>query len=209
MKLSSRKIFLIGMIICGLVSISLAYVLLGVQWPVGTNVGFYINPNTAQVTDEAWAVYYAAGTWSALDPSALKITYWGSTGVTDFGYDGSNTVCWKNEGITGPLATAYWWSWRSNNIIVEADMVFNDYYTWSTSGSNYDIETVALHEFGHWVGLDHSSTGIMYYAYSGIRQYIDSDARAGFEAMYGSAPAGPSIELDKSSLRFLGSGTDS
>ena len=206
MKLSSRKIFLIGLIICGLVSVSLAYVLLGRQWPVGTNVGFYINPNTTQVTDEAWAVYYAAGTWSAINPSGLKITYWGPTTVTDYGYDGSNTVCWKNDGA-GFLAVA--WTWSSGGTILETDMVFNDFYPWSTSGAHYDIETVALHEFGHWTGLGHSASGIMYDNYSGIQWSIDSDARAGFEAMYGSASTGPSIELDKSSLSFFGSGTDS
>lgn len=188
MKPSSRKIFLTGMIICILVSVSLAYVLMGMQWPVGSNVGFYINPNTAQVTDEASAVNYAAGTWSAINPSGLKMTYWGPTNATTYGRDGSNTICWKNEGV-GFLAVSLTWSYGGT--ILETDIVFNDFYSWSTSGADFDIETVALHEFGHWAGLGHSSSGIMYAYYSGIQWSIDSDARAGFEAMYGSAPAGP------------------
>jgi len=49
----------------------------------------------------------------------------------------------------------------------------------------------------------------MYAYYSGIQRSIDGDAKAGFEAMYGAAPLGPSIKLDKSSLSFFGSGTDS
>ncbi len=207
MKLSGKKICLTGIIICGLVSVSLAYVLWGMQWPVGSDVGFYINPNTAQVPDELSAVNAAADTWSAIYPAGLTMTYSGTTSVTTYSYNGSNTVCWSNDGADGILATAY--VWYAGGIIFETDMVFNDFYNWSTLGASYDIETVALHEFGHWVGLDHSASGIMTPSYSGIQQSVDSDARAGFEAMYGSTPAGPSIELDKTSLSFLGTETDS
>lgn len=207
MKPSGKKIWLTGIIICGLVSVTLAYVLWGMQWPVGSDVGFYINPNTAQVPDELSAVSSAANTWSAINPAGLVLQFQGTTSSTTASYNGENAVAWDNEGSNGTLATAYVWS--AGGIIFETDMVFNDFYNWSTSGATYDIETVALHEFGHWVGLDHSSSGIMTPSYSGIQRSVDSDARAGFEAMYGSAPAGPTIELDKTSLSFLGAGTDS
>ncbi len=207
MKLSGKKIWLIGIIICSLVSVSLAYVLWGYQWPVGSNVAFYINANTAQVPDELSAVNAAADTWNAIYPAGLTMTYSGTTSVTTHGNDGSNNVYWDDEGATGTLATA--WAWVAGSTFIDTDMVFNDFYNWSTSGATYDIETVALHEFGHWVGLDHSASGIMTPSYSGEQRSVDSDARDGFEAMYGSAPAGPSIELDKTSLSFLGDGTDS
>lgn len=184
MKKSSIKFCVLSAVIIILVVGSLAYVLTGQKWPIGTVISYHINANTNQVTNEADAVKSATSSWSQIYSAGLRLSYAGSTSVTSHGYNGLNTVCWNNEGATGTLATSYWWYWTYNNIIAEADMVFNDYYPWSTSGSDYDIETVALHEFGHWVGLDHSSTGIMYPYYSGIQRSIDSDARAGFLALY-------------------------
>jgi len=200
----SIKFYLFSFIFIIVAICSIAYVLTGQKWPVGTVVGYYINPNTNQVTDETSAVKNAANKWSQIFPAGLRLSYLGSTSVKDYGYNNLNTICWKNNGDNGYLAYAYWWYWLNNNNIHEADMVFNDYYTWSTSGNHYDIETVALHEFGHWVGLDHSKTGIMRANYSGIQRKIDSDARAGFMAMYRFEEEKPSIELDRYSLSFTG-----
>jgi len=199
------KIWLLISIVIILICGSFAYVLTGQKWPIGTVVGFYINPNTGQVTNEADAVRSAANSWSQVFPAGLRLFYSGSTFVTDYGRNDLNTVCWKNEGASGTLAHSYWWYWLSNNEIIETDLLFNDHYSWSTSGGDYDIETVALHEFGHSVGLAHSDTGIMQPRYSGIQRSIDSDVRAGFMALYGPAEEGPSIELDRQSLSFTGS----
>ncbi len=206
MKLSGKKIWLAGLIICGLVSISVAYGLWGYQWPLGSNVAFYINPNTAQVPDELAAVSAAADTWNAIYPAGLTFQYQGSTSSTTKSSNGENAIAWDNEGDNGTLATA--WAWYVGSTFTETDMVFNDFYNWTTSGAQYDIETVALHEFGHWVGLDHSSTGIMTPSYSSIDRSIDSDARAGFEAMYGGGPTGPTIDLDTTNMNFSENGSD-
>lgn len=206
MKKSGFRVWLTGIIICGLISASLSYVLLGRQWPVGTDVSYYINPNTTDVGDEAWAVYYAAETWNQINPAGLTMTYSGTTAVTTYGYDSSNTICWENEGDSGTLATA--WTWSTGGIIYETDIVFNDFHNWSTSGSHPDIETVALHEFGHWAGLDHGASGIMIWYYNGIQRSIDSDARAGFDAMYGGGSSDPTINLYTTSMDFSGSGSD-
>ncbi len=181
-----------------------AYVLEGFQWPVGTNVSYRINANTPQVTNEANAVIGAADTWSALHPAGLRLTYQGTTTATTHAYNGSNTICWEDKGNSGALATAY--MWYSGSTTLETDMVFNEYYNWSTSGATYDIETVALHELGHWVGLDHSTSGIMRPSYSGILRSVDSDARDGFHAMYGGGepPPQPRIALAPTAIAFTG-----
>lgn len=186
---------------------AVAYNLLGFQWPVGTNVRYRINANTSQVSDEASAVSKAGNTWSALNSAGLRLTYQGSTSTTEHGYNGSNTVNWKDEGDNSTLGTSY--IWYSGNTILETDLVFNDYYNWSTSGSNYDVETVALHEFGHWVGLDHTSSGIMRPNYGGKQHNLDDDAKEGFYAMYGGGggeepPGEPTLKLDRHVLSFLG-----
>lgn len=206
MKKESIKFWLLTAVIIFLVAGALAYVLTGQQWPVGIVLQYSINPNTDQVANEAAAVRDAADSWSQIFPAGLRFSYSGTTSASTHGRNDSNTVCWRDDGSNGTLATAYWWYYSSTNTTFEADLVFNDWYNWSTSGSQYDIETVALHEFGHWVGLSHSSTGIMRASYSGLQRAIDNDARAGFLFMYGSGQEdSPSIQLDRSFLSFIGS----
>jgi hypothetical protein len=165
------------------ISGTLAYVLHDFQWPVGTRVSYYINANTSQVDDEDTAVNNAARSWSKIWPTGLTLFSNGPTAISTHGFDGVNAIFWTNEGDSGALATS--WMWYSGNTMLETDMVFNDYYKWYTLGADYDIETVALHEFGHWVGLDHSPTGIMQPSYSGVQRHIDADAQEGFRVMYG------------------------
>ncbi|MFC2158929.1 Ig-like domain-containing protein, partial [Acidobacteriota bacterium] len=201
-----KKFAAVGGLVLFLASSSLAYLLWFAPWPVGTNLGYSVNANTAQVADELAAVISAAATWSSINPAGFRMTYQGPTGSTTAGFNGENAVAWVNEGNISTLATA--WAWSNGTFMIETDMVFNDFHPWSTSGGGYDIETVALHEFGHWINLDHSATGIMTPSYGGTQHTIDADARAGFVSMYGGAPALPSIELNRSSLSFAGSGSD-
>ena len=187
----------VGAIACA----AFAYVLMGMKWPVGSNVGYSVNANSAKVAGELAAVQSAAGSWSAINPSGFRLTYQGSTSVTSESRNGQNTICWENQGASSTLATTY--TWYSGGTILENDIVFNEAQNWSTSGGDYDVETVALHEMGHVVGLDHSNSGIMTPYYSGIRRSVDSDARAGFVAMYGGSVGGdgpardlpPSVKL--------------
>jgi hypothetical protein len=45
--------------------------------------------------------------------------------------------------------------------IIEADTAFNDEKIWSTESTPppgaYDVQSVMLHEFGHWLNLGHSA----------------------------------------------------
>lgn len=55
-------------------------------------------------------------------------------------------------------------------VIVSADMLFNGVrHTFTATGRGTDLGSIATHEFGHWVGLDHShlTTATMYEAYVG------------------------------------------
>jgi predicted Zn-dependent protease len=79
----------------------------------------------------------------------------------------------------------------ANNYSIAGDMNFNTNETFNTNGSNYDLQTVALHEFGHALGLGHStySTAAMWGYYTTKKQTLSSDDIAGIQAIYGTRPA--------------------
>ena len=66
------------------------------------------------------------------------------------------------------------------------DILLNSTVNWQIN-SNYDLMTVAAHEFGHSLGLGESSvsTAVMYGTYNGIKQALTSDDIAGIQSIYG------------------------
>lgn len=74
---------------------------------------------------------------------------------------------------------------------------FDDDERWVDSPSqNVDLLTVAAHEIGHNLGLDHSNdpNALMYPSYSGPHRFLGADDIAGAQSLYGAAskpPEGP------------------
>ncbi|MFO0959280.1 MAG: matrixin family metalloprotease [Isosphaeraceae bacterium] len=72
------------------------------------------------------------------------------------------------------------------------DILFNTNIGWNTNGtSNYDLYTVALHEFGHALGLGHDAeqtSSVMFPYYNAIKTTLSSDDQAGDLALYGPIP---------------------
>jgi Matrixin len=66
------------------------------------------------------------------------------------------------------------------------DIIFNSSVDWGIN-TNYDIMTVAAHEFGHALGLGEStvSTAVMYGTYNGIKQALTTDDIDGIQSIYG------------------------
>src|SRR5262249_61379096 len=57
--------------------------------------------------------------------------------------------------------------------------------TWNV-GSTYDLYTVAMHEFGHSLGLGHSVSGtVMYASYQGVKAGLAADDVTKIDAVYG------------------------
>ncbi len=69
------------------------------------------------------------------------------------------------------------------------DIVLNSNVSWNVNAT-YDLQTVGIHEFGHSLGLDHStqSSAVMYGTYNGIKQTLTSDDIAGIRSIYGTRP---------------------
>jgi hypothetical protein len=83
-----------------------------------------------------------------------------------------------------------------NDFSIAGDIAFNTAQKFGI-GSTYDLFTVAAHEFGHALGLDHTSAtaqAIMYPTYNGIKTSLASDDIAGIRNVYsGNLPRSPDV----------------
>ncbi len=121
-------------------------------------VGFRVNENSRSTNGEAAAILGAMDTWSTAG-SPLRFVYGGATTTSSYQpvRDSRNDIYFSRDPMpTGVLAQAFIWLDHSGHI-VETDIVFADVtYAFSTGASpgTFDIESIALHELGHSVGLD-------------------------------------------------------
>lgn len=69
------------------------------------------------------------------------------------------------------------------------DCHFDEGESWSVNrpATGTDLATVALHELGHGLGLDHSdvTTAVMYAYYEGERRELTDDDISGIQSIYG------------------------
>lgn len=194
-KLTIESLLLVFGIFALLISGAvLAFVLNGQDWthqanPMGED--YVVFENTNDTAGELAAIQAAATTWNA-DAADFNFTYGGPGTNTAPVNDGVNQIRWGTT--SGSLATTTWWFNTTTNDILEADCVFNDNFTWSTAATTpanqFDVESVMLHEFGHYLSLGHSTPpAIMQPTIpSGTqRRTLTADDRDGIRAIYGTS----------------------
>lgn len=182
-----------------------AYVVNGPRWPTSA-VSYFVNPVNADVSqaNALAAVQVAASAWSLQSLADIQLQYAGPTNGTAVLNNGINEVFFSPESSGSTIAVCYYW-WNGSNQIIDSDIKFYDggftFFT-GTSGCSGGmfVEDVGTHEFGHFLGLGHSSVtaatmypSISYCSQSG--RALDADDVAGIETIYpagsGSPPAAP------------------
>jgi Matrixin len=180
-----------------------AFSVQGATWPATSMpVPYYVNPTNMDVptADIAPAVQAGADAWHVQSGSPFAFVFAGFSTQTLNANDGVNVVMFRNASSGSALATTY--SWFSGTRMVDADIVFWDAGfqfitgTGACSGAFF-IEDIATHEFGHALGLGHSTvaSATMYPSISTCSQQsrtLDADDIAGVLSLYPpTAPPAP------------------
>ncbi|MBI1748005.1 MAG: matrixin family metalloprotease [Acidobacteria bacterium] len=163
-------------------------------WPDGT-VPFYVNPaNDSGVPDDAVIESMVGGTdaWGYVG-AGFNFCYQGTTTRRTIARDGFNDVFFRNETMGGAIAATY--PWTQGGTYREFDIKFFEgsfqFFGISDacSGNGFYIWYIAMHEFGHGLGLGHSQfTNAVMYASArrcDSRVELESDDVDGVVALYG------------------------
>lgn len=162
----------------------------GLVWPSFPVVQNY-NPAGEPVVTAQAALLATHATWTSVATSRASMVSGGVTtrcpslvqecpGAQTI--DGFDDVGWLP--ISGCCTLGV--TWYSTSLL-EADMALNTNFSWADDGvTDFDIETVYLHENGHVLGVGHSSTvgAVMEPIYAGVRDALHTDDIAAVTALY-------------------------
>lgn len=163
-------------------------------------VGYYINQSTIPSGIAAFAVDRIEAGFAAWASPGCTLWQTELLGDTSDRYnyrDGKNVFHWISSswpaqlgdvrsviGVTMP-------AWGFNGVIMDADMVFNNVgFCWNDSGNGgcVDTQSIATHEEGHFLGLDHSddtrATMTPYYVAGSSQRTLEADDIEGVCTLY-------------------------
>lgn len=144
------------------------------KWPVGSDVFYHIDAQNNDglskncVIDD---IVNGANAWS--DAAAgINLSYDSGPGYGAVAQNWINDIIMRPESSGSAIAVTYTWYYRKGRQIIEFDMLFYDkiwtFFSLSCAPDSCDggffVETIATHEFGHGLGIDHNrcQTSIMY-----------------------------------------------
>ena len=216
MRIKSLRVLWLGLVALVFAQSASAYVYITnsggqpVVWPAGTIPLKLMLDNTVVLSDgttTAGSVLAATAAWNSnlstvqFAPQILGVSIGGAL-------NGSNEVffdpnVYGNTWGSNTLAVTITWYNDTTSRTTENDLLFNpafnyDSFRGSLRPTAIDLRRVALHELGHWLGLDHPDqngqyvTAIMNSTVSDIDS-LQADDIAGAQSLYGLGYTAPSI----------------
>ena len=133
------------------------------------------------VPDFEAAVARAFARWEAVPTSSVAYSYGGLTTARPGEDDGSSTLGFESHPeLDRVLASTSFIVDRTTGSLIESDIFFNSTFPWSVAAAGetgrFDLESIALHEIGHFSGLGHSALGETELRAEGGRRVLGAEA---------------------------------